>query len=727
MPRLFAPFTLLRHLLLILFLSGLALIPLWIKLITDYQTSLATIQNELAGNMRLTHLKNLISAIPHHQSLTNQPTSSKELSPSEMREENQAIDQYFNRLLSTANQQMDNNNRLSIRENTRQMIRQWQEVKQMSSKTSSEETLPLYTQLTEQIHEEFVVLGNSHQLLADHLDPYQLIYASFIHLPRLQSLLYQNSYHLMDSIRNQAFNAVEAKYAFVDIQFILYHLSEVERLLKEASLSAEENGYSLNPHLIESFQNYAALIQQLDTIVNNQILESFNPEVKESLLDLGTEAIYTGSQLWNQMTDQIDEILIDRKNQLQIKFWAIFSLSLIASLGALILGLFTYLKSIKQIKMTQKAIERFTQEQTPQTLSISTQDEISNLGTAFNEMTNQLSKKTATFNQLLEGIQQLAKGNLSARLHFINNPEYDSIIYAFNQMAENFEKIIQRLQQLGMTLTHSAGQITISSKEQETIIIEQDATTREIAVAANEISFTAKELAHTMSEVSHGAEQTSHLASIGKSSLLSMEDIMRQMVEASTNIADKLAILNERATNITTVITTISKVSDQTNLLSLNASIEAEKAGEYGKSFAVIAREIRRLADQTALATFDIEKIVNEMMTAVSSSVMGVDDFTQEIRKGVDQAQVVSQQLATIIEQVQNFTLRIETVNQGMQAQSTGAEQINEALGQLSYTSQQTAESLHRSYPDIQKLNAAAKEIQTLTPYLKTKSSQGPS
>lgn len=98
-----------------------------------------------------------------------------------------------------------------------------------------------------------------------------------------------------------------------------------------------------------------------------------------------------------------------------------------------------------------------------------------------------------------------------------------------------------------------------------------------------------------------------------------MEATMQQMEGATRTIAYKLAVLHDRAADITTVITTITKVADQTNLLSLNAAIEAEKAGEYGRGFAVVAREIRRLADQVAVPTLDIERMVQEMTAAVSA------------------------------------------------------------------------------------------------------------
>ena len=424
------------------------------------------------------------------------------------------------------------------------------------------------------------------------------------------------------------------------------------------------------------------------------------PDSSELAVD-GNRAISAGFALWDEANSSLDGILDARVKSLQWTRNISMLVGFLISMLGFFLGLFFINEVIRSVRNLDDTIRRLTAGDLTARVPIIYQDELGRASIAFNRMADSFERIITQLRNLLDATKRLSDGDFSARVSFEGNDddEISQISLSFNNMAQTFEEIISQLHQLGINLTTSATEIATASKQQETIIVEQEATTREISVTANEISTTAKEFANTVSEVSKVGEQTSTLASAGKDSLSHMEVIMRQMVDASGSIASKLAVLNEKAGNITSVITTITKVADQTNLLSLNAAIEAEKAGEYGRSFSVIAREIRRLADQTALATLDIEKIVNEIMSAVSSSVMGVDDFTQEIRNGVQQVETVGQQLATIIEQVQVLTKRFETVNQGMQTQSAAAEQINEAMAQLSHTARLTTETRISSIP----------------------------
>ncbi|ESX61467.1 chemotaxis protein [Mesorhizobium sp. LSHC420B00] len=307
--------------------------------------------------------------------------------------------------------------------------------------------------------------------------------------------------------------------------------------------------------------------------------------------------------------------------------------------------------------------------------------------------------------RLVDLVRVMRLGDFSGRLDLKRKDEFDTLAEGFNTMADDLTTLIGQVQKSSIQVNTSITEVAATSKEQQATANEIAATTTEIRATAKEISATSNELVRTMSEVSAVAEQTATLATGGQAGLARMEATMQHVMEAATAINSKLAILSEKAGNINQVVTTITKVADQTNLLSLNAAIEAEKAGQYGRGFAVVATEIRRLADQTAVSTYDIEQMVKEIQSAVAAGVMGMDKFSEEVRRGMQDVQQVGGQLYEIIQQVQGLVPRFEVANEGMQAQATGAAQISETLIQLSEAAQQTVESLQQSTLAIDELN----------------------
>jgi methyl-accepting chemotaxis protein WspA len=281
-----------------------------------------------------------------------------------------------------------------------------------------------------------------------------------------------------------------------------------------------------------------------------------------------------------------------------------------------------------------------------------------------------------------------------------------------NSTADRLGELIGQIQRTGIQVNSSVTEMAATLKEQQASSSEVASTTLEIGATAKEITATARELGKTVGEVATVSAHTARLAGSGQAGLSRLESTMRQILEAAATVGAKLAILNENTGNISAVVTTINKVADQTNLLSLNAAIEAEKAGEYGQGFSVVATEVRRLADQTAVATHDIEQMVKEMLSAVAAGVMGMDKFNEEVRRGCEEARQVTAQLLEIIEQVQAQTPRFEAVNDGMQSQATAAGQISDALGQLGETTQQSAEAGRQNAEAIEQLSGAARGLQ---------------
>ncbi|MDQ0125289.1 methyl-accepting chemotaxis protein WspA [Pseudomonas lini] len=314
----------------------------------------------------------------------------------------------------------------------------------------------------------------------------------------------------------------------------------------------------------------------------------------------------------------------------------------------------------------------------------------------------------APMNRIVEILEVMRTGDLSRRLNLARKDEFGAVETGFNDMMAELTSLVSQAQRSSVQVTTSVTEIAATSKQQQATATETAATTTEIGATSREIAATSRDLVRTMTEVSTAADQASVLAGSGQQGLARMEETMHSVMGAADLVNAKLAILNEKAGNINQVVVTIVKVADQTNLLSLNAAIEAEKAGEYGRGFAVVATEVRRLADQTAVATYDIEQMVREIQSAVSAGVMGMDKFSEEVRRGMSEVQQIGEQLSQIIHQVQALAPRVLMVNEGMQAQATGAEQINHALVQLGDASSQTVESLRQASFAIDELSQVA-------------------
>jgi methyl-accepting chemotaxis protein len=290
--------------------------------------------------------------------------------------------------------------------------------------------------------------------------------------------------------------------------------------------------------------------------------------------------------------------------------------------------------------------------------------------------------------------------------------ETGQLLSAISIMTANLASLLEQVQKSCAQLVSASIEIAATSKQEEATVREFEASTSQVLAAVKEIAATRQELARTMEDVRGTAEGARQLADTGRTGLGSMMGTMKQLAEATTSISSNLSVISDKAGNINSVVTTINKVADQTNLLSLNAAIEAQKAGEYGRGFQVVTREIRRLADQTALATLDIETMAKEMQSSVAAEVMEMDKFSDTVRRTVGAIGEISGQLGQILDNVEEVTGQFETVSDGMRAQAHRAEQIREAMVQLSGGAKQTSESVKQSNEATEQLREAARVLQ---------------
>jgi methyl-accepting chemotaxis protein len=307
--------------------------------------------------------------------------------------------------------------------------------------------------------------------------------------------------------------------------------------------------------------------------------------------------------------------------------------------------------------------------------------------------------------------ERVAAGELDFQVVASGTDETGLLLAAIQKMTRSLNSLIGQVQRSGLQVTTSTTEIAASARQLEVTMARQAASTDRASAKSGEISQQALQLLQTMTEVASFGSHTADLASSGRTGLVSMQRRMEDLVGATAGISGRLSAISEKAGNISEVIATITRVADQTNLLSLNAAIEAEKAGDAGRGFSVVASEIRHLADQTAVATLDIEQTVIEMQAAVAEGVHDTSSFSSEVGACVEDIAQVVEELEAIISQVQALTPRFEAVNGSMQAQADAARQISGIMTQLSQGAQHTSASVAEFNKATQQLHEAASAL----------------
>ncbi|RPJ85989.1 MAG: methyl-accepting chemotaxis protein, partial [Acidobacteria bacterium] len=249
----------------------------------------------------------------------------------------------------------------------------------------------------------------------------------------------------------------------------------------------------------------------------------------------------------------------------------------------------------------------------------------------------------------LAGIMTRRFGRKAGRA---SQDETRRLLVAISSMAGSLNLLVGRLQQSGIAVNDAASRIAASAGELETAATEQSASTNEVVSAAQEISASSKELAGTVSEVALAASETACLVSSGRQDLATIEKTMQQIDHASSSISSKLTAIQQKAVNIGSVVEMMNKVAEQTGLLSLNAAIEAEKAGEYGRGFSVVAREIRKLAERTGAAAAHIERSVEDMEMTVVTGGREMERFRSQVNTSISETSRIKSDFGRILDRV---------------------------------------------------------------------------
>ena len=336
-----------------------------------------------------------------------------------------------------------------------------------------------------------------------------------------------------------------------------------------------------------------------------------------------------------------------------------------------------------------------------------------------------VSRMMRPLKELTRAAERITEGSLEERITVASTDEVGQLADAFNNMTQvivkNLQGEIDKSNRMVMSVKEAIQQLSTSANELMAISAQQASGATEQATAVQQATTTSEEIAATAKQVSENAGRVEALAdhatassTDGQAAVSAAVVGMTQLKDQVQSIAEAMLELGDNSQKIGGIIDIIDEISDQTNLLSLNAAIEAAGAGEAGKRFSVVANEVRRLADRTADATNQVKALIVQIQQATNSTIM----LTEEGSKGVDAASSlvanISEALEKITAAVTETTSAASEIKLMTQQQTTASEQMTETIVEVRDVAVQVAASSQETTQSISELTALAERLQDL-------------
>jgi len=333
----------------------------------------------------------------------------------------------------------------------------------------------------------------------------------------------------------------------------------------------------------------------------------------------------------------------------------------------------------------------------------------------------QLGTEPSTLADIAE---KIAEGNLS--VEFTSDEKHDVGVYASTKrMAENLKRIIEKVNEHSMTVASSSEELSATSGEISTGINEQAEQIDQSATAATEVSQTIVDVAQNTAEASNSATTSAEIANEGKTVVdLTVSSMMNisESIEKSSKTIEKLGVSSKQ---IGDIIDVINDIAGQTNLLALNAAIEAARAGEQGRGFAVVADEVRKLAEKTSRATGEITGMVKKIQQDTASSVQSMNKNKEEAEEGVKLVKQSRTSLDKIVEASQRCLDMVQSIATATEEQSTAVDEVSTSMENVSNTFRTSREAVAQINIATTDLARVANELMTVVSWFKLESSSG--
>lgn len=321
---------------------------------------------------------------------------------------------------------------------------------------------------------------------------------------------------------------------------------------------------------------------------------------------------------------------------------------------------------------------------------------------------------TNPINHSTEIMERLATGDLSVDAGRDRGDEFGKEKEALRLMAAKFSEVIGSVKEAADTLAQSGDALSAGAEQMFRSSEAQAERAALVATSSEEMSQTVVEVARSANGISQSATDTARTAREGEAIVGRAVIEVREIAATVNGSAELIQSLGERSQQIGDIVSVINDIADQTNLLALNAAIEAARAGEQGRGFAVVADEVRKLAERTAHATAEISTMIKAIQDEVGKAVGAMNDATGKVDSGVRLSNEAGQALHNIVKSVDDLQLMVQQIASAADEMSATSDQISkdiESIAQLSKESSANSEQTAAASREMTKLSSNLQDV----------------